>query len=150
MSIKDGYNSKKVPFHRQDSLDDKIDKLTSMMNKLTTHYNNQNKQCKPKIYHSRQRGQPRNYYDQNNYDQGNYQNRYRVKSRDRRTSFKSRGQYGQNYRRRPCYVNNCRNNFRIDKFRDVQNYRGQNFRGGYKRNYRNNNFRRGRSRSRDK
>ena len=36
MNVRDGYNSKKVvAFDMQDRLDDKIDKLTSMMNKLT-------------------------------------------------------------------------------------------------------------------
>ena len=50
MNIKDGSNSKKVTFDMQDRLDDKIDKLTVMMNKLTTQHNNQNKQFKPKIY----------------------------------------------------------------------------------------------------
>ena len=59
MSIKDGYNSKKVTFDMQDSLDDKIDELTSMMSKLTAQDNNQNKQFKPKIYQVRWRGQSR-------------------------------------------------------------------------------------------
>ena len=77
MGIKDGYNSKKITFDTQDVLDDKIDKFTSMMRKLTAQDNNQNKQFKPKIYQSRWRGQSRNYYDQNNYDQRNFQNRYR-------------------------------------------------------------------------
>ena len=63
MSIKDGKNSKNVMFDMQDSLDDKIDKLTSMMRKLTAQDNNQNKQFKPKIYQSRWRGQSKNYYD---------------------------------------------------------------------------------------
>ena len=36
MNIKDGYISKKVTFDTQDSLDEKIDRLMSMMNKLTT------------------------------------------------------------------------------------------------------------------
>ena len=87
MSIKDGYNSKKVTFDTQNSLDDKIDKLTSLMSKLTAHDNNQNKQFTPKIYQIKWTGQSRNYYDQNNYDQRNYQNRYKSNSRDRRTSF---------------------------------------------------------------
>ena len=55
MNIKDGYNSKKVTVDTQDSLDDKIDRLTSMMSKLTAQDDNQNKQFKPKIYQSRQR-----------------------------------------------------------------------------------------------
>ena len=60
MSIEDGYNSKKVTFGIQDSLDDKIDKLISMMNKLTPQHDNQNKQFKSKIYQNKQRGQSRN------------------------------------------------------------------------------------------
>ena len=63
MSIKNGYNSKKVIFDMQGSLDDKVDKLTSMMAKLTVQDNNQNKQFKPKIYQSKQREQSRNYHD---------------------------------------------------------------------------------------
>ena len=46
MNIKDRYNSKKVIFNMQYSLDDKIDKLTLMMSKLTA--NNGNNQFKPK------------------------------------------------------------------------------------------------------
>ena len=38
----------------------------------------------------------------------------------------------------------------IENFRGTQNYRGQNFRGGYRGNFRNDNFGRGRSRSREK
>ena len=93
MNIKDGYNSKKVTFDMQDRLDNKIDKLTLMMSKLMAQGNNQNKQFGPKIYQGKQRGQSRNYYDQSY-----YQNRYRSNSGDRRTSFRGRGQYRQNYR----------------------------------------------------
>ena len=51
MNIRDGYNSKKVAtFDMQDRLDNKIDKLTPMMGKLTAQGNKQNKQFKPKIY----------------------------------------------------------------------------------------------------
>ena len=43
MNVRDGYNSKKVViFDMQDRLDDKIDKLTSIMSKLTAQGNNQN------------------------------------------------------------------------------------------------------------
>ena len=42
MSIKDGYNGKKVTFGTHDSLDYKIDKHTSMMSKLTAQDNIQN------------------------------------------------------------------------------------------------------------
>ena len=115
MSKKDRYNSKKVTFDMQDSLDDKRDKITSMMNKLTAQDNNENKQFKPKIYQVRWRGQSRY-----NYDQANYQNRYRLNSGDRRTLFRSRGQNGQNYRGRPHYINNYRNDFRRDNCREIQ------------------------------
>ena len=40
--------------------------------------------------------------------------------RDRRKSFRGRGQQGQNYRGRPSYVNNYRNDFRRDNFRELQ------------------------------
>ena len=69
---------KVVMFDTQDRLDDKIDKLTSIMSKLTVRGNNQNKQFKPKIYQGKRREQTRNYYDQ-----GNYQNRYRSNTEDR-------------------------------------------------------------------
>ena len=71
MNIKDGYASKKVTFGMQGSLDDKIERLTSMMSKLTAQDDNQNKQFKSKIYQRKQRGQTRNFYDWNNYDQRN-------------------------------------------------------------------------------
>ena len=111
MNIKDGYNSKKVTFDMQNSLDDKIYKLTLMMSKLTAQGDSQNKQFKPKIYQGRQKGQSRSFYDQSN-----YQNGYRLNSEDRRTSFRSRGRYGQNYWGRPQYVNTYRNTLRRENF----------------------------------
>ena len=57
---------------RQDRLDCKLDKLISMMSKLTAQGSNQNKLFKPKTYQGKRRGQTRNYYNQ-----GNYQNKYR-------------------------------------------------------------------------
>ena len=83
-----------------------------MMSKFTAGDDNQKKQFKPKIYQSKQRGQTRNFYNQNNYDQRNYQNRCMLNSGDRKTSYRGRGQHGQNYRGRPCYANNYRNYFR--------------------------------------
>ena len=74
MSIKDSYN-KKVTFDTQDGLEDKIDRLTVIMGKLTTRDNRTNRQFKPQIYQSKKRGQSRNFYDTHNYDRGNYQNR---------------------------------------------------------------------------
>ena len=43
----------------QNSLDDKIDNLTSMMSKLTAQDNDQNKQFKQKIYQNKWREQSR-------------------------------------------------------------------------------------------
>ena len=56
MNIKDGYISEKVIFNMQDSLDDKIDRLMSMMSKLTAQDASQDKQSKFKIYQNKQRG----------------------------------------------------------------------------------------------
>ena len=145
MNIKGGCTNKKVvTFDTQYRLNDKIDKLTSMLSKLSAQGNNQNKQFKPKIYQGKRRGQTRNYYDQ-----GNYQNRYRSNSGDGRIPFMGRAHYRQNYRGRSQYVNNYINDFRKGNFRGMQNYRGQNIRGCYRGNYRNINYLRGRSRSRE-
>ena len=53
MNIKDGYISKKVTFDTQDGLEEKIDRLMSMMNKLTAQDDDPVKQFKPKIYQSK-------------------------------------------------------------------------------------------------
>ena len=51
MKVRNGYHKKKaVTFNTQDMLDIKIDKLMSMMGKLTGQANKQNKQFKPQIY----------------------------------------------------------------------------------------------------
>ena len=55
--MKDGYISKKVTFNTQDGLEEKIDRLTSMMRKLTAQYYDSIKQFKPKIYKGKRRGQ---------------------------------------------------------------------------------------------
>ena len=94
MNIKDGFISKKATFDLQDSLGEKIDRLTSMMSKLTAQNNKQNRQFKPKIYQSKRRGQARNLYNQN-YDQRNYQNRYRSNSGDRNIPISGGKHYGQ-------------------------------------------------------
>ena len=68
MNVRNGYNSKKVvTFDMQDRLDDKIDKLTSMIRKLTAQGSNQNKLFKPEIYQGKRRGKTRNYSDQGKY-----------------------------------------------------------------------------------
>ena len=90
MSMKDSYVSKRVTFDKQDGLEEKIDRLTTLMSKFTAQDNRQNKQLKCKIHQSNRRGQMRNFYDNHNYDQRNYQNRYKSDSRDRRISFSGR------------------------------------------------------------
>ena len=93
MNIRDWYNSRKtVMFNTQDRLDDKIDKLTYMMSKLTTQSSDQNRPFKLRIYQGKRRGKTRNYYEQ-----GKCQNRYRSNSADRRMSYRGRGQYRKNY-----------------------------------------------------
>ena len=77
MSMKDSYANKKVTFDTQDGLEEKIDRLTTMVTKLTTQDDGQDKQFKPKIYQGKRRGQMRNFYNRHNYDQRNYQNRFR-------------------------------------------------------------------------
>ena len=64
MSMKDSYaNNKKVTFHTQNGLEEKINRLTMVMSKLTTKEEGPSNQFKPKIYHSKRRGQNRNIYD---------------------------------------------------------------------------------------
>ena len=65
-------------------------------------------------------------------------------------SYRGRAQYGQNYRGRSEYDKNYRSDFRRGNFSGMQNYIGQNFRGGYRGNFRNENFGRSRRRSRGK
>ena len=135
MSIKDSYVSKKVTFNTQDNVKGKIDGCLAMMGKLTAQDDDQNKQFKPKIYQSKRRGQMRNFYDRHN---RNYLNIYRSHSRDRRISFSGRIQCEQDYTDRPRYEQKYRNDFRTGNFRGNmrpnQTYRGQNYRGGYRRN----------------
>ena len=52
MNIQDGYKSRKraVTFDTQDRVDDKLDKITSMMSKLTAQGNNQTRLLKPKMF----------------------------------------------------------------------------------------------------
>ena len=91
MNIQDGYNSSKKidTVDTQDRLDNKVDKITSMMSKLTAEDSSQNRPFKPKIFLGKRRGQPRNYYDKDR-----YQNRYRSNSEDRRMSYRGRARYG--------------------------------------------------------
>ena len=61
MNIKDEYVNRKVTFDTPDGLEEKIDRLTSMMKKLTTQDVDPVKSFKPKIYQSKRRGQTRKY-----------------------------------------------------------------------------------------
>ena len=64
IKVRDGcHTTKAVIFNMQDRLDDKIDKVTSMMRKLTAQGNKQDKQFKPKINQGKKRGHMKNYYD---------------------------------------------------------------------------------------
>ena len=63
MNMKDGYINKKVTFDTWDILGEKIDRHTTMMSKLTTQDDGQNKQFKPKIYQGKRRGQMSNFYE---------------------------------------------------------------------------------------
>ena len=58
MNLRDGYNSKKmVTLDTQDRSNENLDKITSMMSRLTGQGNNQNGPFKPKIYQGKRRGQ---------------------------------------------------------------------------------------------
>ena len=117
-----------------------------MMSKLTTQGSSQNRLCKPKTF-TKEKGeeQTRNYYSQDK-----YQGRYRSNIGNGRMSYRGGAQYRQNYRERLQYNRNDRGDFRRGNFRGMQNYRGQNLRGGYRGSFRNDNFGRGRSRSRER
>ena len=79
VTIKDSHtNNKKVTFDTKNGLEEKTDRLTMMISKLSTKEEGLNKQFKPKIYQSTRREQSRNIYDG-----CNYQNGYRPGSGDR-------------------------------------------------------------------
>ena len=61
MNIGDEHDSsKKVDTSdTEDTLDNKLDKITSTMSKLTAQGSNQNRQFKPEIYQAKRRGQKR-------------------------------------------------------------------------------------------
>ena len=76
MSIKDSYVDKRVTFGTQDGLEEKIDRLMTMMSKLTAQNDEQNRQFKLEICQGKRRGHMRNFYDKYNYNKRNDQNRY--------------------------------------------------------------------------
>ena len=143
MSIQEGYNNNKrsVSFDTQDMSDIKIDKLTSMISKLSTQGSNQNIPFKPRFIKDKRRGQGINNY----YDRGRQWVRLRSSSSDRyrRSNYRNRPQYGQNYRERSYFQNYREGNFKRGTYRGVENYRGQIFRREYRGNYMNSHFDRG-------
>ena len=52
MSVRDSYN-KRVTFNTQDRLEDKIDKLTAMIDKLVARHNKIKRPFKPQVYQSK-------------------------------------------------------------------------------------------------
>ena len=58
-----------VTYDTQDGLEEKKDRLTTMMSKLTAKGNGLSIQFKTKIFQNKRRGQTRNFYDRSNYDQ---------------------------------------------------------------------------------
>ena len=92
-------------------MDDELDKIISVMSKLTAQGSSQSRPFKSKIYQGKRRGQARNYYNQDRYQSG-----YRSYSGDRRMSYRGRAQYVQNYRGRSKYDQNYRGDFRKGNF----------------------------------
>ena len=96
MSIQEGYGNNKrtlLSFDTQAMLDNKVDKLTSMMSKLSAQGRNQNKLFKPKMSQGGKRGQGGNNY----YDRGRKWDRFGSSSSDRyrRPNYRYRLQNGQ-------------------------------------------------------
>ena len=64
-----------VSLDTHNRLDDKLDKITSMM--VNLHGSSQNRPFKPKVYQGKRREQDRNHYNQDRY-QGRYRSNHRV------------------------------------------------------------------------
>ena len=129
MNIRDNLN-KRVTFDMTDGIEQKLDKLTAMMDKLVTEDEEQSKQFKPQVYQSnRGRGQNR----------GNYQGRFRSDN-----AYRGCSRYNQDFRGRKRYSSNNRGSYGYN-MRGYQRYgRDNNNRRG---NYRNQSYDRNRSRS---
>ena len=100
-------------------MDNKIYRLTYLMNKMNVKMDKCDLQFKPQIYQRNRRGQNRH-----NYNQNDLQTRNRSFSRDRGASYRGRGNFVQNYRQN--YRGRPRDNYRGDYGRD--NYTGQRYR----------------------
>ena len=97
MSVRDGHN-KRVTFDATDDIEQKIDKLMTMMGKLVTKDEEQSKPFKPWVYQSNRGRRP---------NRGSYQDRFRSNNAYRdhsaydesirgrmRYNFNNRGSYG--------------------------------------------------------
>ena len=124
MSIREG-TDKRVSFNVRDELEDKIDKLTMAMSKLTAMDSHERRPFKPQIYKSR--GQNRVY------NQGGYQ----LRSNDRNRNYDSGRDTRQNYQ-----GNSSRGSFRGNNRQDS--------REGYRSERYSNNSDRNRNRSRER
>ena len=99
MSVRDGHN-KRVTFDATDDIEQKIDKLTTMMGKLVTEDKGQSKPFKPHVYQSnRGRRQNRGSY-QDRFGSNNVYREHSVYNQDfrgrMRYNFNNRGSYGYN------------------------------------------------------
>ena len=131
ISIRDGHH-RKVSFDTKEELGDQIDKLVVLIGKLPTRESGTNRQFKPQIHQSRDRGQDRNYRET--------QNRYRSNNR---SNSRYRGEYRQD-RSRPRYKqNDRRGNFRGN----IRSYGRQDSGGEYRNSHRNDSYDRSRNRS---
>ena len=103
MSIREGQNSRWVSFDNREEFNDKIDKLTVMIDRLAATDNRRTRQFKPQIHQNRGRGQNRGN------KQRNYQNRDRS---DNRSNSRDRGQFRQDRGRHRFGQGYRRSNFR--------------------------------------
>ena len=130
MNVRDGHN-KRVTFDITDDIEQKIDKLMTMMGKLVTEDKGQSKPFKPQVYQSnRCRRQNR----------GSYQDRFRSNNAYRGCSV-----YSQNFRGRMRYNFNNRGSYGYNTWGNLRYGRNN---SNYRRNdYRNRVYNRNRSRT---
>ena len=138
MSMKDSYASKGVTLDTQDGLEEKTDRFTSMMSKLTAQDGGQNKQFNPKYSRAREEDNEEIFIVS------------AIIIKDTTRTGKDETVEIEEFHR-PRYEQNYRNDFKRGSFRGNirmnQNFKGQNYRDRYRENYRND---RGRSRSRER
>ena len=141
MNLRESQN-KKVSFNMQDNLEQKIDKLMVMMDKLVTEDDGCSKPFRHQIYHS---GRGRNQ------NRGNFHGRFRGNAYSGCTPYNHnlRGRYRNNFNTRGKFGSNNRGSQRYRN--NYSDYRRNNFRGqGYDRNRSRSLDRQDRSRRRDR